>query len=83
MKPKDCLFCKIAKGKIPVKKVKDSDNFFAILDANPVAKGHTLVIPKKHLVTLLDIPNTLGSELLKSRKKSRCFSCGMNCGNLF
>ncbi|MFH1289881.1 MAG: HIT domain-containing protein [Nanoarchaeota archaeon] len=68
MARQDCLFCKIAKGKIPVDKVKESDNFFAIRDKYPAAEGHTLVIPKKHFVTLLDIPNTLGSELIKMLK---------------
>lgn len=64
-KNSDCIFCKIAKGEIPAEKVKESQNFFAIRDKFPHAKGHTLVIPKKHFVTALDIPNTLGSELLK------------------
>jgi histidine triad (HIT) family protein len=64
----DCIFCKIAKGEIPVEKVMESNNFFAIRNANPKTKGHTLVIPKKHFVTLLDIPNTLGAELIKLLK---------------
>jgi histidine triad (HIT) family protein len=68
MKHPDCIFCKIAQGKIPTEKVKETNNFIAILDANPRAEGHTLVIPKKHFVTLLDIPNTLGQELLKLTK---------------
>lgn len=64
----NCVFCKIAKGEILAQKVKESNNFFAIRDAHPKAEGHTLVIPKKHFVTLLDIPNTLGSELTKILK---------------
>jgi histidine triad (HIT) family protein len=64
-KNSNCIFCKIAKGEIPVEKVKESENFFAIRDKNPRTEGHTLVIPKKHFVTALDIPNKLGSELLK------------------
>jgi len=64
-----CVFCKIAKGEIPSEKVADSNNFFAIRDNNPKAEGHTLIIPKKHFVTLLDIPNTLGEELLKITKQ--------------
>jgi len=39
------------------------------LDINPVAEGHALVIPKKHYVTLLDIPNSLGEEMLDFTKK--------------
>jgi histidine triad (HIT) family protein len=69
MKDKNCIFCKIAQGKIPADKVLESNNFIAFRDANPRTEGHTLVIPKKHYVTLLDIPNTLGPELLKITKE--------------
>jgi histidine triad (HIT) family protein len=69
MKDKSCIFCKIAKGQIEQKKVMESDNFFAILDIKPSATGHTLVIPKKHFVTLLDIPDKLGIEMIKFTKK--------------
>ncbi|MBU0761230.1 MAG: HIT domain-containing protein [Nanoarchaeota archaeon] len=64
-KNQDCIFCKIAQGKIPAKKIKETDNFFAVYDKFPITKGHTLIIPKKHFVTVLDIPNSLGSELIK------------------
>ena len=40
------LFTKIAKGEIPSYKVAESDEFYAFLDISPLAKGHTLVIPK-------------------------------------
>ena len=69
MKQQDCVFCKIAKGEIPAVKTGESNNFFAILDAHPQTDGHTLIIPKKHFVTLLDIPNKLGEELLEFTKK--------------
>ena len=55
----DCIFCKIAKGELSSKKIYEDDNFFAIYDINPIAKCHTLVIPKKHFETILDMPNTL------------------------
>lgn len=45
----DCVFCKIIDGEIPSQKVYEDENMIAILDANPVSKGHTLVIPKKHV----------------------------------
>lgn len=66
---KNCIFCKIAKGDIKQKKIAESDNFFAVRDIHPHVLGHTLVIPKKHFVTLLDIPDKLGSEMLKFAKK--------------
>lgn len=61
----DCIFCKIARGDMKSEKVFESNHFFAIRDISPVSEGHTLVIPKKHFVTLLDIPNKLGEEMLK------------------
>lgn len=45
----DCVFCKIIEGEIPSHKIYEDENMIAILDANPVSKGHTLVIPKKHV----------------------------------
>jgi len=59
----------MSQGEISVEKVADTNNFFAIRDIKPKAEGHTLIIPKKHFVTLLDIPNTLGEELLKITKQ--------------
>lgn len=66
---KDCIFCKIAKREMKSDIIKESDNFIAMKDVNPISEGHTLVIPKKHFVTLLDIPNKLGSELIKFTKE--------------
>lgn len=65
----DCVFCKIANGEIKSSFVFESNNFFAIRDANPVVEGHTLVIPKKHFVTLLDLPSKLGGEMVDLVKK--------------
>lgn len=65
----DCVFCKIAKKEIKSEIVKETDNFIAVLDAHPKAKGHTLIIPKKHFVTLLDVSDKLGNELLNLSKK--------------
>ncbi len=69
MKDKNCVFCKIAKGEIKQEKIMESDNFFSIRDIKPSATGHSLVIPKKHFVTLLDIPDKLGNEMIKFTKK--------------
>lgn len=51
----DCLFCKIIEGKIPAKKVYEDDRALAFEDINPQAPVHILIIPKKHISTLLDI----------------------------
>jgi len=44
----DCIFCKIINGEIPIKKIMETDKSLAFLDAFPLVKGHSLVIPKTH-----------------------------------
>lgn len=61
---KDCIFCKIIRGELKSKKVAESNSFIALLDIHPKSEGHTLIIPKKHYVTLLDMSNKLGEEML-------------------
>lgn len=53
----DCLFCKIIKGEIPSMKIYEDDILIAFLDINPLAVGHTLIVPKKHYKDITDIDN--------------------------
>ncbi len=53
---KDCLFCEIVAGRVPAHRVLDDDVAVAFLDARPVFKGHVLVVPREHVVTLPDLP---------------------------
>lgn len=57
----DCTFCKIIDKKIPSKIVYEDELAFAFEDINPQAPVHTLVIPKKHIPTLLDIKEEDGA----------------------
>ena len=50
-----CLFCKMASGAIPVKKIYEDALLFAIEDINPMAPMHVLIIPKRHLVNSLEL----------------------------
>ncbi|MDE5756044.1 MAG: HIT family protein [Clostridia bacterium] len=50
----DCIFCKIIKGEIPSYKIYEDDMTYAFLDIASDSYGHTLVIPKKHCVNVLD-----------------------------
>ena len=52
MSQENCIFCKIAAGEIPSKKVHEDDEFVAFHDINPAAPVHVLVIPRKHIETL-------------------------------
>jgi len=51
----DCIFCKIAKGEIPCHKIYEDQKVLAFADINPIAEGHTLVIPKRHAADLWEI----------------------------
>ncbi len=50
----DCLFCKIAQGDIPSKKVFEDEDIFAFHDIRPIAPVHFLIIPKQHVATLYE-----------------------------
>ena len=51
------IFSKIIAGEIPCYKIAENEEFFAFLDINPVAKGHTLVVPKEEVDYIFDIDN--------------------------
>ena len=51
----DCIFCKIIKGEIPSNKVYEDEEILAFKDINPAAPIHILVIPKKHITSLIEI----------------------------
>lgn len=59
-----CIFCRIVKGELPSTRVFENDDVLAFLDINPVSSGHTLLIPKAHYETLLDLPAGLASKML-------------------
>lgn len=66
---KECVFCKIIAGEIKADILSDEENFIVIPDKFPVSEGHCLIIPKKHYKTILDMPSSLGSELVGIMKK--------------
>ena len=63
------IFTKIVNGEIPAYKVAEDENYFAFLDIFPVAKGHTLVIPKKEVDYLFDLDDETYSGLQMFAKK--------------
>jgi histidine triad (HIT) family protein len=52
----NCLFCRIVAGAVPADLVVDSPDVVAFLDHRPLFPGHTLVVPRRHVDTLLDLP---------------------------
>ena len=63
------IFTKIINGEIPSYKIAENDKFYAFLDINPLAKGHTLVIPKQEIDYIFDINDDLLSEMFVFAKK--------------
>lgn len=51
----DCIFCKIAAGKIPARKVYEDDEILAFHDIQPWAPVHILIIPKQHITSMVDV----------------------------
>jgi len=66
----DCIFCQIASGKLPSTKVYEDDRFLAFMDINPVARGHTLVIPKEHHEMVFDMPDVLLKDIIVVAKRT-------------
>lgn len=78
----DCPFCQIVAGKAPARKVYGDEQTLAFLDLHPISRGHTLVIPKKHVVWFTDIEPSDGiaGPFLKTcyvvaRKLKHAFDC--------
>jgi histidine triad (HIT) family protein len=68
-KMENCIFCKIAKGEIPSKKIYEDEEVFSFLDINPSTKGHTLIIPKKHYENIHDTPEETLKHIIATAKK--------------
>ncbi|MFH1448283.1 MAG: HIT family protein [Candidatus Micrarchaeota archaeon] len=65
----DCIFCKIVSKEIPSSVVYEDETALAFLDINPLSKGHTLVIPKKHYGSIHEASEEDMAELAKAVKK--------------
>jgi len=65
----DCIFCKIISGDIPAIKVLDEERVIAFMDINPSAKGHLLVVPKKHAENIFEIEKNDLSAVFHAAKR--------------
>ena len=59
----NCIFCKIAAGDVPSYKVYEDEVVYAFLDLSQVTKGHTLIIPKKHVTDIFEYDEELASAV--------------------
>lgn len=74
------IFSKIVAGEIPSYKVAEDEKYYAFLDINPVAPGHTLVIPKKEVDYLFDLSSEEYADLmLFARKVAKSLKNVMPC----
>ena len=74
------IFTKIINGEIPGYKIAEDENFIAILDVNPNAKGHTLCIPKQEINKIFDMDESLYLGLMKfSRKVAKAVEKTVEC----
>lgn len=65
----DCLFCQIVAGEIPSRSVYEDETTIAFLDVNPLAPGHTLVVPKEHYETMSDLPVDVAGDLFETARR--------------
>ena len=63
------IFSKIISGDIPSYKIAEDDKFYAFLDINPMAKGHTLVVPKQETDYIFDLDDDMLGEMVKFSKR--------------
>jgi histidine triad (HIT) family protein len=80
----DCLFCRIIAGEVPANVVLDSAAAFAFLDHRPLFKGHTLVVPRDHVVTLTDLPApSIGPYFAEVQRVARAVVDGLGADGSF
>ena len=65
----DCVFCSIVAGDVPADVVIDEPDFLGFLDRRPVFKGHVLLVPREHVVTLPDLPAGLRDGFLEAGQR--------------
>ena len=69
MKDDNCIFCKLANGVIPTNMIYEDEDFAVIMDAEPVSRGHALIIPKEHAKDLFELPDETAAKVLPLAKK--------------
>ncbi len=74
------IFTKIVNGEIPSYKIAEDENYYAFLDIFPLAKGHTLVIPKKEIDYLFDLDDeTLEGLTVFSKRVAKAIDKSIEC----
>src|SRR3954447_25753459 len=69
MRDPDCVFCAIVAAETEAERILEEESFVAFLDQRPVFKGHVLLVPRDHVVTLLDLPAGLRDGFLAAAQR--------------
>jgi histidine triad (HIT) family protein len=77
------IFTKIIKGEIPSYKIAESEDFYAFLDIFPIAKGHTLVVPKKEIDHFFDLDDDLLARIMPfAQKVAKALKATIPCNRI-
>jgi histidine triad (HIT) family protein len=80
----DCVFCKIINNELPASIVYEDADHVAFLDARPLFEGHTLLVPRAHVVTLADLPaDAVGPFFLAAQRLSVAIPRAMEAKGTF
>ena len=71
MTTKDCIFCKLVKGEIKTQPILETAKTLAIADVNPVAPVHLLIIPKRHIESVLTLDESVAGDMIDMFKVSK------------
>jgi histidine triad (HIT) family protein len=69
MRKEDCIFCKLANGDIPTRTVYEDEEFRVILDMAPISKGHSLILPKEHMLDLYELSVDTAQKIMTVAQK--------------
>jgi len=80
----DCIICKIVSGEVPSRKVYEDESFLSILDVDPCAEGHCLVVPNEHVTRFYEMDDDKLAHLFRvvksiARKSKKAFIPGFVC----
>ncbi|MDF2538023.1 MAG: hypothetical protein K0S76_1044 [Herbinix sp.] len=79
----NCIFCKIIAGEIPSATLYEDEDFKVIMDIFPAAKGHAIILPKKHCENLYELEDASAEKVMKvARMVAAAIKAELNCDGL-
>ncbi len=79
----NCIFCKIIAGEIPSSTLYEDENFKAIMDISPAAKGHVIILSKKHYANLFELEEDVASKVMTvATRIARAIKAELDCDGI-